>query len=113
MLDQYVLLGMTTLMPFLETLDLLVIFAQKRDVYICNFIAALKIAEGQLFTLYIDRSTAYSRDEFWAFKNILDCSHSQIHMKWVSDLNDESAKLVFVTNSEKIWATHAKAPMDR
>jgi len=45
---------MTTLMPLLETVDLLVTFAQKRDVYICNFVAALKIAEGQLYTLYVD-----------------------------------------------------------
>jgi len=45
-LDPYTLLGMTALMPLLETIDLLVTFAQKQDVYVCNFVAALKIAEG-------------------------------------------------------------------
>lgn len=46
MLDPYTLLGMTALMPLLETIDMLVTFAQKRDVYVCDFVAALKIAEG-------------------------------------------------------------------
>jgi len=39
------LLGMTALVPLLETMDLLVTFAQKRDVYVCDFVAAVKIAE--------------------------------------------------------------------
>jgi len=64
MLDPYTLLGMVALMPLLETIDLLVTFAQKQDVFVCDFIAALKIAEGQLYTLYIDRATSYSTDEF-------------------------------------------------
>jgi len=79
MLNPYALFGMTTLMLLLETMDLLVIFAQKRDVYLYKFVVALKIAEGQLFILY--KRTAYATNEFWAFKNILECSHSQIHMK--------------------------------
>jgi len=51
MLDPYTLLGMVALMPLLETVDLLVMFAQKWNVYVCDFVAALKIAEGQLYTL--------------------------------------------------------------
>jgi len=60
----YTLLEMTGLIPLLETIDLLVIFVQKCDVYICNFVAALKIVEGQLYTLYVDKASAYSGDEF-------------------------------------------------
>jgi hypothetical protein len=104
---------MTALMPFLETVDLLVTFAQKRNVYICDFVAALKIAEGQLYTLFVDKSTAYVGDEFGAFKSILECSHSQIHLKWVSDLNNETTQLVFVANGEKMWAVHGESLVDR
>jgi len=113
MLDPYTLLGMVALIPLLETVDMLVTFAQKRDVYVCDFVAALKIAEGQLYTLYIDRATAYATDEFWGLKNLIDCSHSQIHWNWVSDLNNDSAQLVFVSHGEKIWATHDAQPVDR
>jgi len=55
---------MMALMPLLETIDLLVTFAQKRDVYIYDFVAALKIEEGQLYTLYFDKATSYTIDEF-------------------------------------------------
>jgi len=51
MSDPYTLLGMMAIMPLLETIDLLVTFVQKRDVYVCNFVAALKVTEGQLYTL--------------------------------------------------------------
>jgi len=81
MLDPYVLVGMTAFMPLLEIVDLLVTFVQRRDVYICDFVATLKIAKGQLYTLYVDKTTSYATDEFWALKNILDCSCSQIHLK--------------------------------
>jgi len=46
LLDSYVLLGMMALMPLLETLDLLVTFAQNQDAFICDFVAKLKIAKG-------------------------------------------------------------------
>jgi len=46
-------------------------------------------------------------------KNILECSHSQMHLKWVSNLNNESAQLVFVANGSQIWAIHDELPMDR
>jgi len=104
---------MTALMPLLEALDILVTFVQKRDVHVCDFVAALKIAEGQLFTLFVDKATAYATDEFWAMKNIIECSHSQIHMQWMLDMNDHSAELVFVANGEKIWAMDQAALVDR
>jgi hypothetical protein len=113
MVDPYTILKMTALMPLLESVDLLVTFAQKRDVYICNFMVALKIAAGQLYTLYVDKSTVFSTDEFWAFKNLLDSSHSHIHIKWIFDLNTEAAQLVFVANGEKIWALHDNNNVDR
>jgi len=92
---------MTILMPLLEMIDLLVTFAQKRDVYVCNFVAAFKIAEGQLYTLFIEKNTAYNGDELRAMKNILDYSYSQIHLKWVFDLNNESTQLVLLPTVHK------------
>jgi len=100
--NPYALLEMTALMPLQEIVDLMVTFIQKRDVYICDFVAALNIIKGQLYTLYVDKATTFATNEFWAFKNILDYSHSQIYMKWVSDLNYESAQLVFVANGSQI-----------
>jgi len=63
--------------------------------------------------LYVDKTTTYVVDEFWAFKNILECSHSQIHMRWLSDMNNNSIQLIFVANGEKIWVVHEGSLVDR
>lgn len=103
---------MCALLPLMEAIDQLITFAQKPDVFICDFVAAVKICQASLHTLYEDRSTAYSTDEFWSFNNLLDCSHEQIHIKWITDLNDGSAVLSFVCFGEQIHAEHSGAPVD-
>lgn len=113
LLDPYTMLGMCALLPLLEAIDTLVVFAQKRDVYICDFVAAVKVCQASLYRMYEDRATAYSSDEFWSFNNLLDCSHEQIHIKWVTDLNDDSAILTFVCHGEQIHAEHKGGPVDR
>jgi hypothetical protein len=87
LLDPYVLLGLCAIQPFLEAIDTLCVFAQQNDIFVCDLVAALQVCEGQLYALYVDRGTAFGRDEFWAFSGLLDCSHDSIHWKWVADLN--------------------------
>lgn len=60
-------MGITPFMPLLETVDVLVTFAQKRDIFIFDFVVALKICEGQLYSLYVDKCTSFGGDEFCAF----------------------------------------------
>ena len=50
-------------------------FAQKRDMYIGDFVAALLYCKRQLFTFYLDIDTAFRRDKFYAFNQILGCNH--------------------------------------
>ena len=107
------MLGMVALLLLLAAVDNLVTFAQKRDVFICDFIAAVKICQASLHSMYQDPATCFSTDEFWAIQNLLDCSHEQIHLKWITDLNDSSAILVFVCQGEQIHAEHNLAPVDR
>jgi hypothetical protein len=74
--------------------------------------AALKVTEGQLFSLYVDRGTNFSSDELWAFRGLLDCMHESIHWRWVEDVNDsQGGQLVFVVGDQKIWAQHDRMPM--
>jgi len=44
---------------------------------------------------------------------LLDCSHKQIHLKWIYDLNNDSAILSFVYHGEKIHVEHKGRPVDR
>lgn len=63
--------------------------------------------------MYEDKATAFSSDEFWSFNNLLDCSHEHIHIKWLTDLNDNSAVLAFICHGEQIHAEHEGKPVDR
>jgi len=100
LLDPYTLLRMVAFLPLLDAVDTLVNFDQKRNVFICDFIAAVKIYQASLSTIYVDPATSFGTDEFWSFQNLVDCSHEHIHLKWITDLNDGSAVLVFVCHSE-------------
>ena len=113
LLDPYPLLGMCALLPLLEAVDTLVNFAQKRDIYICNFMVAMKICQASLYKMYEDKATLFSTDEFWSFNNLLDASHEQIHIKWIIDLNDHFAVLCFVCHGEQIHAEHKGDPVNR
>jgi len=104
---------MVELLLLLDALDNLVNFAQKCDVFICDFIAAVKICHASLHSMYQDSTTAFSTDEFWSFQNLVDFSHEQIHLKWATGLNGGCAILGFVCHVEVIHAKHNKALIDR
>ena len=44
-------------------------------LYACNMVATIKMSQGQLVSLYRDKTTCYSSDEFQSFKNLFDCFH--------------------------------------
>ena len=113
LLDPYTLLGMCALLPLLEAVDTLVNFAQKKDVYICDFVAAVKVCQSSLYRMYEDEMTAFNSDEFWSFINLLDCSHERIHIKWTTEVNDNSAVLSFVCHGEHIQVEYKGKPIDR
>ena len=80
-LNLYAILGMLALILLLDNIDTLVQFAQSQDIFVCNYIAALKICEGQFYAHYIDSTTIFEFEEFWAFKDIQNFIHDAIHLK--------------------------------
>jgi hypothetical protein len=112
--DPFYLLGMCALLSLLEAVNTLHVFAQKQNVFVTDFVAALKVTEGQLFSMYVDKGTNFSSDEFWAFRGLLDCTHESIHWRWIEDLNDsQGGQLVFIMADQKIWAQHDRLPVTR
>jgi hypothetical protein len=81
MVDPYTLLSMLAILPLLEEIDALVNYAQMRDVFVCDFVGGLLKCQEQSFILYKDVGTAYKRDRFYAFNQILDFNHEQILMR--------------------------------
>jgi hypothetical protein len=106
MRDPYALMGMLAILPLLEAIDALVCFAQSRNVFICDFIAALERCRGQLFTLYGNESTKFKRDDFHSFNMLLQLNHESILLKWDANLNLPEEQLVFVFGDHEVPAMH-------
>ena len=116
------LLGMAALVPLIETVDSLITFSQKRDVFICDFIGAVKVCEGQLYSLYNCHSRAFTTDEFFVFKSIIEGTHNHIHTHWVLnepenptmfDLNYDVEPLAFVVNGNNMYVKRRNEELGR
>lgn len=86
----------------MEIMQSLLKFAQRRNLFICDFIAIVKVYHGQLYNFYCDTPSFFYNDEFWSFQGLLQNDHTQIHMKWVTNYNTARIEhLAFVVNVEK------------
>jgi hypothetical protein len=55
LIDVEALLGFNAIMSFLEAIHSLIKFAQLCDVFVCNFIAIVKVCEGDICQMYCDK----------------------------------------------------------
>jgi hypothetical protein len=113
MAKPYTLLGMLALLPLLESIDALISFAQRRDVFVCDFIGALERCKLQLFTYYKNSDTKFNRDDFHAFNQFLSGSHESILLKWDTNLNLPCEQLAYVFGTEQVFAVHDGSPVTR
>jgi hypothetical protein len=57
--DVEILLSLVCLVPMLEILNALVTFAQLCDIFVCDFVATMKICQDDLNKLYVDPVLAF------------------------------------------------------
>jgi hypothetical protein len=76
--DVQVLLGLSRLLPMLRCAHLLMQFAQSRDVFVCDYIAAIQVCQAEITSFYIDDATTFSHDLFWDFKALCQTRHDAI-----------------------------------
>jgi hypothetical protein len=75
MVDPYALLSIMALLLLLEAVNNLIEFAQRRDIFICDFVAILGKCYSQLFTCYVNQETKWKRDDFHSFNQLIAYSH--------------------------------------
>jgi len=80
-------------------------------VFVCDFVAALQVCQGQLYRLYVDNEHAFGIEDFWSFKQLLQCKHKQIYLKWVLlpivlNVAGQISQLAFIANNQTIFAMH-------
>jgi hypothetical protein len=70
----------------------------KRGMFVCDLVATIKVCQGDLYNMYLEESSNFTIDTFWAFKSLLKCKHENIHMKWIPNLNSRVQNLAFEVN---------------
>jgi hypothetical protein len=56
--------------------------------------------------MYLDQSTVFTSFSFFEFKQLEECSHDHIHVKWDLNMNDCKEVLAFVGGSKILPAKH-------
>ncbi len=74
--------------------------------------AAVKVCQGEIFSLYTNLNTKFKSNAFEAYKALVGAMHESIMMIWVTYLNTSVEHLTFDVNQQYIWATHLNLESD-
>jgi hypothetical protein len=64
--DLQIMLGFATILPLLHYIHNLIKFSRLRDVFIYDFVAAIKVCQGEIFSLYTNLNTKFKSNAFEA-----------------------------------------------
>jgi hypothetical protein len=103
------LLSLAALLPLLQTMKDLVVFAQSQFVYVCDFTRALKLCYQDIHEAYTNPDSAFRSYAFMVFKSICDLNHNHIRLRWQPDLNNRVEHLVFEAQQETSTGSHLNA----
>jgi hypothetical protein len=67
LIDVEMLLRLNVVMPLSEAMHSLIKFAQLQDVFVCDFIATVKICNGDVYQMYCDIHSCFQGDVFMNF----------------------------------------------
>jgi len=114
LLDPYTVVGMSALLPLMESMEVLMKTAQGRNIYVVDFVSALTTCMGDLSEMYEVESTTYTTSEFWSLNQILQFKHESIQMQWCTDMEnpDSLPTLAFVCHKRQIFARQNEKKLD-
>jgi hypothetical protein len=70
--DVNTLLTLPCIMPPLESMNSLMKILQSNHVFVSNYVAAVKIYQGELYMIYNDPDTIFQRQNFQMFSDVVD-----------------------------------------
>jgi hypothetical protein len=93
--NMHTLLALPCLMPLLESMNQLILFAQSRSVFVSDYVIAVKLWQAEIFMMYYDADASFSPAHFPLFNNIVTDHSYTISQEWATDLNNGSETLAF------------------
>jgi hypothetical protein len=101
--DIQVLLGLAAILPMLRLTNKLMKYAQRNDVFVSDYLAAVEELKSQLRNLYLEERTKFTQEIFWDFNMLVEVRHDTIPMNWETnplDLNLEGIEFLSFTPGE-------------
>jgi hypothetical protein len=104
--------GLACIMPMLRATNSLMKAAQKNDIFMCDYLAAVKTLQVDLAQIYIEEKTRFTQANFWDFNALIEARHDAIPMRWILalnglDLNDSGVEyLAFEPKEHSFRATY-------
>jgi hypothetical protein len=95
LLDVATLLALSCILPLLEAVQSFIKFAQVGNVFISDFIAAVKICQADLYMMYCDSATSFQGLHFQLFTDVVNDHSYSISQEWVTNLNNGAESLGF------------------
>jgi hypothetical protein len=95
LLDVATLLALPCILPMLEAVQSLIKFVQAGNIFISNFIAAVKICQAELYMMYCDSASSFQPFHFPLFTDIVEDHSYTLSQEWVTNLNDGAESLGF------------------
>jgi hypothetical protein len=89
--DVQIVLGLACLMPMLRGANTLMKYAQQIDVFVCDYLGAVKQLQTHINEQYVEESSKYIHEPFWDFNTFCSLTHDVIPLRWVTDTLDLNA----------------------
>jgi hypothetical protein len=86
--DVGTILGLPCILSMLESINALMKFSQAKDVFLCDYIVALKICKVNMYKMYIDPTISFQPKKILEFIDVVANTYYRIIQNWVIDLND-------------------------
>jgi len=69
--DIEVLLSLALFIRLLNVVHALIKLSQAIDIFVCDFMQAIKLCQSELARLFIDRESSYSKEDFRAYNDLI------------------------------------------
>jgi hypothetical protein len=114
--DIQIVVGLACILPMLWAASSLMKAAQCNDVFIFDYLAAVKTLQVNLAQMYLEPKIQFTQPTFWDFNALVDVRYDVIPMQWIPssntlDLNAFGAKYLAFTPKEYMFRTTFRDPI--
>jgi hypothetical protein len=102
LLDLELIFGLHCILSLLELVQTLIKYTQGKDVYICDFVEAIKMCKVKLYELYIYHECKFKDETFNAFHSLLVGKHDGLPLLFIKSLTIDDDWCAIKSNGHTI-----------